>query len=259
MLAQQAPVQLFALLTTNAICGQPVEFGGANLVSHHQRCKFDGDHKSHTSNFIILNLLTGAITSNLPAASSSRQAVHHHWNPEHQNAHHYSLGASQLDKTLCQPCGQTPFFQKIAASAASGHPSNREGFLPDQGHGCPDRGLCPRPVNSRSCETPFCGTVKKGFEGLEEPRKNLAPFPPWSFLLCNRFDLTKWACCAPPPLGNMSYPVCWHCQRGEMFKRTNLWNKGLISADRSNKATLLLTIPRSLFKSSAKDLPPPIS
>ena len=35
---------------------------------------------------------------------------------------------------------------------------------------------------------------------------------------------------------------------------TNLRNKGLISADRSNKATLLLTIPRSLFKSSAKDL-----
>ena len=35
-------------------------------------------------------------------------------------------------------------------------------------------------------------------------------------------------------------------------------NKGLISVDRSNKATLLLTIPRSLFKSSAKDLSPPI-
>ena len=30
--------------------------------------------------------------------------------------------------------------------------------------------------------------------------------------------------------------------------------KGLISEDRSNKATLILTIPRSLFKSSAKDL-----
>ena len=44
-----------------------------------------------------------------------------------------------------------------------------------------------------------------------------------------------------------------------MFKRTNLWNKGLISADRSNKATLLLTILRSLFKSSAKDLSSPIS
>ena len=29
--------------------------------------------------------------------------------------------------------------------------------------------------------------------------------------------------------------------------------EGLISEDRSNKATLLLTIPRSLFKSSAKD------
>ena len=36
-------------------------------------------------------------------------------------------------------------------------------------------------------------------------------------------------------------------------------NKGLISADRNNKATLLLTIPRSVFKSSTKDLSPPIS
>ena len=35
-------------------------------------------------------------------------------------------------------------------------------------------------------------------------------------------------------------------------------NQGLISVDRSNKATLLLTIPRSIFKSSAKDLSPPI-
>ncbi len=33
-------------------------------------------------------------------------------------------------------------------------------------------------------------------------------------------------------------------------------NKGLISADRNNKATLLLTIPRSMFKSSTKDLSP---
>ena len=38
---------------------------------------------------------------------------------------------------------------------------------------------------------------------------------------------------------------------------TNLQNQGLISADRNNKATLLLTIPRSIFKSSAKDLSPP--
>ncbi len=43
-----------------------------------------------------------------------------------------------------------------------------------------------------------------------------------------------------------------HPGREEMLK-TNLKNKGLISADRSNKATLLLTIPRSVFKSSAKD------
>ena len=35
-------------------------------------------------------------------------------------------------------------------------------------------------------------------------------------------------------------------------------NKGLISADRNNRATLLLTIPRSTFKSSTKDLYPTI-
>jgi hypothetical protein len=41
-------------------------------------------------------------------------------------------------------------------------------------------------------------------------------------------------------------------------KKTNLSNKGLISADRNNKVTLLLTIPRYKFKSSAKDLFSPI-
>ena len=35
---------------------------------------------------------------------------------------------------------------------------------------------------------------------------------------------------------------------------TNQKNKGWISADRSTKATLKLTIPRSIFKSSTKDL-----
>jgi hypothetical protein len=39
-----------------------------------------------------------------------------------------------------------------------------------------------------------------------------------------------------------------------MFKIAR--NEGLISADRSNKATLLLTIPRSIFKSSTRDLNP---
>ena len=48
-------------------------------------------------------------------------------------------------------------------------------------------------------------------------------------------------------------------QQEEKFLRTNLMNKGLISADRNNKATLLLTIPSSVFKSSAKDLSSPIS
>ena len=39
---------------------------------------------------------------------------------------------------------------------------------------------------------------------------------------------------------------------------TNLRNKGLISADRRTKPTLMLTIPRFLFKSSTKDLSLPI-
>lgn len=41
-------------------------------------------------------------------------------------------------------------------------------------------------------------------------------------------------------------------------KRTNHQNKGLISADRGTKATLMRTIPCSLFKSSTKDLSLPI-
>ena len=42
-------------------------------------------------------------------------------------------------------------------------------------------------------------------------------------------------------------------------RETNLESMGLASADRSNKATLLLTAPCSIFKSSAKDLSPPKS
>ena len=38
----------------------------------------------------------------------------------------------------------------------------------------------------------------------------------------------------------------WGGEGEEMFIRTNLWNKGLISADRNNKATLPLTIPCSI-------------
>ena len=44
----------------------------------------------------------------------------------------------------------------------------------------------------------------------------------------------------------------------EFYKRTNHENKGLISVDRRTKPTLILTIPRSLFKSSTKDLSFPI-
>ena len=58
-------------------------------------------------------------------------------------------------------------------------------------------------------------------------------------------------CCLVPPLcTHSSAEQCSAVQQCAQICRT----KGLISEDRSNKATLLLTIPRSLFKSSAKDL-----
>ena len=51
---------------------------------------------------------------------------------------------------------------------------------------------------------------------------------------------------------------CLHVEEGgdmnDLFDHTNHWNKGLISADRRTKPTLMLTIPRSLYKSFTKDL-----
>jgi hypothetical protein len=41
---------------------------------------------------------------------------------------------------------------------------------------------------------------------------------------------------------------------GKLNLVTNLQNVGLISTDRGTKATLMLTIPRSIFKSFTKDL-----
>ena len=49
---------------------------------------------------------------------------------------------------------------------------------------------------------------------------------------------------------------CCVCKGG--MNVTNLQNRGWISADRGTKATLMRTIPRSLFKSSTKDLSLPI-
>ena len=47
-------------------------------------------------------------------------------------------------------------------------------------------------------------------------------------------------------------------RKSEEFVVTNLQNKGLISADRGTKATLVRTIPSSFFKSYTKDLLCPI-
>ena len=47
-------------------------------------------------------------------------------------------------------------------------------------------------------------------------------------------------------------------KRGVVIYFTNLQNKGWISADRGTRATLMRTIPRSLFKSYTKDLSLPI-
>ena len=47
-------------------------------------------------------------------------------------------------------------------------------------------------------------------------------------------------------------------EKNMLYIITNLQNKGLISADRDTKVTLMRTIPRSLFKSYTKDLSLPI-
>ena len=47
-------------------------------------------------------------------------------------------------------------------------------------------------------------------------------------------------------------------RKNMLYIITNLQNKGLISADRDTKVTLMRTIPRSLFKSYTKDLSLPI-
>jgi hypothetical protein len=53
-------------------------------------------------------------------------------------------------------------------------------------------------------------------------------------------------------------PVRIHREGVKSCVETNLQNKGLISADRGTKATLMRTIPSSLFKSYTKDLLFPI-
>ena len=46
-------------------------------------------------------------------------------------------------------------------------------------------------------------------------------------------------------------PIFFKKKKMTCHKVTNLSNRGLISEDRSTKATLPFTIPRSIFKSSA--------
>ena len=84
---------------------------------------------------------------------------------------------------------------------------------------------------------------------------------------CGNFDLphsalfTKVSQVKSPPLGlKYSKSKVPHSalRRKEEEYGTNLQNKGLISADRGTRATLMLTIPRSLFKSYTKDLLFPI-
>lgn len=53
-----------------------------------------------------------------------------------------------------------------------------------------------------------------------------------------------------------SHPPWGLAKKEDFVLKTNLKNKGLISIDRSNKATLQFTIPRSIIKSSARDLSP---
>ena len=77
-----------------------------------------------------------------------------------------------------------------------------------------------------------------------------------------------WVCTFDVWDSDMKYRVwgvkwnasCRSCYLKQISKETNtnLWNAGWISADRSTKTTLILTIPGSGIKSSTKDLSFPI-
>ena len=56
------------------------------------------------------------------------------------------------------------------------------------------------------------------------------------------------------PLGRTLGGLRFDWQQVAFRDGTNLGINGLVSADRNNKATLLLTTPRCTIKSSAKDL-----
>lgn len=80
-------------------------------------------------------------------------------------------------------------------------------------------------------------------------------FSPGKRALRNNARANKRKNSSPPKLSVLRNASS---RKDVLFKRTNLENTGLISTDRNNKATLLLTIPSSAFKSSAKDLSSPI-
>ena len=65
---------------------------------------------------------------------------------------------------------------------------------------------------------------------------------------CSNYKQSNWGCLVVGRGGR----VIWS------YDHTNHRNKSLISADRRTKPTLMLTIPRSLFKSSTRDLSCPI-
>ena len=76
-----------------------------------------------------------------------------------------------------------------------------------------------------------------------------------------RYDSPRTRClhqCEAPHATNAVRPQAPRPGSRRVCNKTNLQNKGLISADRGTKATLVRTIPRSLFKSYTKDLLFPI-
>ena len=70
--------------------------------------------------------------------------------------------------------------------------------------------------------------------------------PAMLYALCTREKtLWQWQTVASTTIASIVYDlVCFYYRK----KGTNQENKGLISEDRSNEATLPLTIPRSIFK-----------
>ena len=149
-------------------------------------------------------------------------------------------GAGGWVWTGVRGCGKEIFFLQRAKSPSSGCTTCCR--TKRRSSGCRQT-AAPRTAGTQQLRTRKCGG-RGGGEDRAEPRA--AQRTPASALA---FARARWSVRSTRSGQRRSSE-----SERERKRKGKSENTGLISADRSNKATLLLTIPGSKFKSSAKDL-----